>query len=481
MPRYQTEIRHDWLGKSRLITGNDKLTLIHKVEKQHRAWEYEWLAHCRTEQAQSELQALRALLANAVSSGFETGRKMSMYLRDRYRKEPEAFYSLMSRIEPVVACGLRKYSRIREPSKFGLILGDLDRKLEQRKYSNSAEELQRFISLILNCYSDYARIGSSTLAIDYHVTFKEKGRLLIIDASLPATRNLPSLKEVRYVASRDAFREISLSTKETNHLYDSLVYQLCLAALYLVFKSDSGQAVAVAVFNGWVGFVDTATGNDVRACILSVQAEREGFSKLDLKRVDPKACFRALKGIGSAELHGMVPVAPLARGNRDDPRFVESIEIADHIREGTNVAAIGWEDFEHLIRQIFEKEFKNSGGEVRVTRASRDWGVDAIAFDPDPIRGGKIVIQAKRYTNTVGVSAVRDLYGTVLNEGATKGILVTTSGFGPEAYEFAKGKPLTLLDGSNLLYLLERHGHRAYIDLPEAKRLNPTPLARSLG
>ena len=126
-------------------------------------------------------------------------------------------------------------------------------------------------------------------------------------------------------------------------------------------------------------------------------------------------------------------------------------------------------------------EFKSAGGgEVRVTRASRDWGVDAIAFDPDPIRGGKIVIQAKRYTNTVEVSAVRDLYGTVMNEGATKGILVTTSTLGPEAYAFAKDKPLTLMDGSNLLHLLERHGHRAHIDLAEAKRLNQTPLARSL-
>ena len=80
-----------------------------------------------------------------------------------------------------------------------------------------------------------------------------------------------------------------------------------------------------------------------------------------------------------------------------------------------------WEDFEHLIRELFEKEFSVNGGEVKVTQASRDGGVDAVAFDPDPIRGGKIVIQAKRYTNTVGVSAVRDLYGTVLNEGATKG------------------------------------------------------------
>ena len=108
---------------------------------------------------------------------------------------------------------------------------------------------------------------------------------------------------------------------------------------------------------------------------------------------------------------------------------------------------------------------------MRVTRASRDGGVDAVVFDPDPIRGGKIVIQAKRYINTVGVSFVRDLYGTVLNEGATKGILVSTSSYGPDAYEFAKGKPLVLIDGNNLLYLLEKHGYKARIDLNEAKRL----------
>ncbi len=69
------------------------------------------------------------------------------------------------------------------------------------------------------------------------------------------------------------------------------------------------------------------------------------------------------------------------------------------------------EDFENLIRELFEKVFSVNGGEVKITQASRDGGVDAIAFDPDPIRGGKIIIQAKRYTNTVGLSAVRDLYG----------------------------------------------------------------------
>lgn len=76
------------------------------------------------------------------------------------------------------------------------------------------------------------------------------------------------------------------------------------------------------------------------------------------------------------------------------------------------------------------------------------------------------------------MSAVRDLYGTVHSEGATKGILVTTSSFGPDAHRFAKGKPLTLLDGNNLLYLLAKHGTEARIDLAEAKKLG-NPLMRS--
>ena len=156
---------------------------------------------------------------------------------------------------------------------------------------------------------------------------------------------------------------------------------------------------------------------------------------------------------------------------RDDGRFISAYEVANTLDESTNLAAMDWQDFEHLIREVFEKELSSTGGEVKVTQASRDGGVDAIAFDPDPIRGGKIVIQAKRYAHTVGVGAVRDLYGAVMNEGANKGILVTTSDYGPDAYAFANGKPLMLINGANLLHMLEKHGHRARIDLREARQI----------
>jgi restriction system protein len=91
-----------------------------------------------------------------------------------------------------------------------------------------------------------------------------------------------------------------------------------------------------------------------------------------------------------------------------------------------------------------------------------------VAYDQRPIFGGKVVIQAKRYKHTVGVSAVRDLFGTMQNEGASKGILVTTSGYGKASFEFASGKPIELLSGTHLLYLLAEHaGIEARIEPPE--------------
>src|SRR5947207_9030667 len=105
---------------------------------------------------------------------------------------------------------------------------------------------------------------------------------------------------------------------------------------------------------------------------------------------------------------------------------------------------------------------------MRLTLPYRYGGVDCVAYDPRPIFGGKIVIQAKRYKNTVGVSAVHDLYGTTQNEGASKGILVTTSGYGKSSFEFAAGKPLELLSGTHLLYLLAEHaGIEARIEPPD--------------
>jgi len=349
---------------------------------------------------------------------------------------------------------------------------------KQEDYNNQIDELKEgyyklqedsvleYCSLVLE-NSVYPETFPKSFELEYHASSK----MLIVEYQLPSIECFPTLKEVKYLTSKREMKEIHLSENQVQKMFDDAIYKITLRTIHEIFEADKADAIDTVVFNGWIRAINKATGKEESNCILSVQVSKAVFLDIDLANVDPKTCFKNLRGVAASKLAALSPIKPIMQINRSDKRFVDSYEVANQLDESTNLAAMDWEDFEHLIRELFEKEFQSTGGEVRVTQASRDGGVDAIAYDPDPIRGGKIVIQAKRYTNTVGVSAVRDLYGAVMNEGATKGILVTTSDFGPDAYEFAKDKPLTLLNGSNLLYLLEKHGHRAKIDLQEAKRI----------
>jgi restriction system protein len=184
---------------------------------------------------------------------------------------------------------------------------------------------------------------------------------------------------------------------------------------------------------------------------------------INLRRVEPDACLRALKASVSRQPDELEPVRPVLEFSMVDPRFVEETDVLSQLDHRQNLMDLTPTEFENLITNLFEK----MGLETRLTRPSRDGGVDCVAYDPRPILGGKVVIQAKRYKHKVGVSAVRDLYGTMHNEGASKGILVTTSSYGKASYEFANGKPIELLDGGNLLYLLAEHaGIEAKIEIP---------------
>ncbi|MEP7266906.1 MAG: restriction endonuclease [Saprospiraceae bacterium] len=355
--------------------------------------------------------------------------------------------------------------------------------IEKRQFLNTQEEAnskidtlkQHYLTLETSAVLEYCDLVLNNSEYpenfpkSYELDFNPDNKILIVEYSLPSIEQFPTLNEVRVI--KNELKEYFISEAQVLRMFDTAMYNITLRTIHELFEADAVNAIEAISFNGWVEAVNKATGKRENNCILSIQAKKVEFLEINLSHVEPKTCFKNLKGVGSSKLSGLTPIQPIMQINRTDKRFTNHYEVANSLDSSTNLASMDWEDFEHLIREVFAKEFSSNGGEVKVTQASRDGGVDAIAFDPDPIRGGKIVIQAKRYTNTVGVSAVRDLYGTVMNEGATKGILVTTADYGPDAYDFVKGKPLTLMNGANLLYLLEKHGHQARINIREAKEI----------
>jgi restriction system protein len=201
-------------------------------------------------------------------------------------------------------------------------------------------------------------------------------------------------------------------------LYASIIAQIALRTLSELFQADSMKCLDMIVFNGYVASIHKGTGQAVRTCLVTVRTSREVFLGLNLRQVDPQACLSVLNASVSKSPSELTPVRPVLELSMVDPRFVEEMDVLAGLDQRPNLMALTPSEFESLITNLFQK----MGLEARQTQASRDGGVDCVAFDPRPIFGGKVVIQAKRYKNTVGVSAVRDLYGTVQNEGASKGI-----------------------------------------------------------
>ncbi len=74
--------------------------------------------------------------------------------------------------------------------------------------------------------------------------------------------------------------------------------------------------------------------------------------QIDLSNVDPKTCFKNLKGVASSKLSSLTPVQPILQINKYDKRFVQSYAVANQLDNTTNIAAMDWEDFEHLIQGI---------------------------------------------------------------------------------------------------------------------------------
>ena len=328
-------------------------------------------------------------------------------------------------------------------------------KEDKEKFINhNLEQIEKYFEYVLE-KSEFPK----EFIKHYELQYIPETKNLIISYYLPNAEIVPKIIQHKYVSARNEIDEIILTDKKFEKFYNDVIYMCCLKTIKEIFESDDLDNLDNIVYNGWIKYIDKSTGQDANSCIITVETSKEKFSNINLENIDYKQCIKGLKGIFAPSILSLTPVTPYMNINREDSRFIESREASNITLDGFNLATMPWEDFEYFVRELFDKMFNVNGGEVKVTQASHDGGVDAIAFDDDPIRGGKFVIQAKRYNNVVPVSAVRDLYGTMIHEGATKGILVTTSFYGKEAYDFAQDKPITLIDGQALLGLLNKYGY----------------------
>jgi restriction system protein len=138
----------------------------------------------------------------------------------------------------------------------------------------------------------------------------------------------------------------------------------------------------------------------------------------------------------------LIPAPIAALNSRRKRRLLDSQKGIDSIR------ALGWRAFEELVGEAYRRQ---GYGVIENISAGPDEGIDLMLKK----NGGLVLVQCKHWKSAkVGVNIVRELFGVMTAKHATRGILLTSGIFSEEAKNFAAGKPIDLVDGTQLLQLI---------------------------
>jgi len=148
--------------------------------------------------------------------------------------------------------------------------------------------------------------------------------------------------------------------------------------------------------------------------------------------------------------------APEHQTDHDDTRYQprDSAPYLDPVAEITPTAftpellsALEWRRFEILVTLFFQK----TGYQAQRNRVGADGGVDIVICHPGELQPSGYVQCKAWHVYTVGVKPIRELFGVMAADKIPHGFFVTVGNFTSEAVEFARGKSLILVNGTDLL------------------------------
>lgn len=147
--------------------------------------------------------------------------------------------------------------------------------------------------------------------------------------------------------------------------------------------------------------------------------------------------------------------AGLAARLESDQFLFQQLDEFLYQRGVAQLSSITWRHFEYICQKLVE----SMGFAVQRTQPSHDEGIDLIAEEASVFRArSTYVFSCKNWaTRSVGIGPVRELDSLVGHFQAKQGVLLTTSTFTRDAIEYAKNKPLQLINGFRLRELLLTH------------------------
>ena len=294
------------------------------------------------------------------------------------------------------------------------------------------------------------------IELDPRAAYRRDPREVVVDIRLPDVKVLPAEKSVKYIHARRSFTVKERSRTELASMYGDLLAVLPLCVAHLLFSSLDGKTLDSVTVNGLLPTVDRATGRPITRYLVSATTSRLTFNELllDEPELDPVLCMRELGAKLSPHPLDYEEVPAFLTFEQAKYRLDMSIDIAAGLDGRSDLSTMDPFAFEQLIRELLREM---TGVDARVTRRSRDDGIDGVLFDCDAVLGGEVVVQAKRYRNVVPANDIRALAGVMHDKRANHAIFVTTAWFSDDGRRFALDNRVRLIEGPELKHLLRVH------------------------
>jgi len=120
------------------------------------------------------------------------------------------------------------------------------------------------------------------------------------------------------------------------------------------------------------------------------------------------------------------------------------------------IKCLSWDDFELLCMELFLKmgwkvvgnAKKGADGGVDLWMQKKSWANKNISA----------IVQCKRYDEAlVTIKVIREMYGLMHEYDVDEVYIVTSNRFTKECYTFIKDKKITLIDGQQLISLIQKY------------------------
>ena len=276
---------------------------------------------------------------------------------------------------------------------------------------------------------------------------------LVIDYLLPDIQIVPKERRYEYKKIKDEIKSIAMNDKDRNSIYNQVVFSIALNSMKNIFKQDVHNNIDTIIFNGYIKDIDLSTGQDISPYIISAMVDKTVFNSIDMSRIDKLKCLKeTMQGrIDISSSLSLKEITPICKCDYLNKSVVSN--------ESINLLEVDPFVLEDLVATLF----RNMGYDVIETNKTNDGGIDCILNNTDPIMGGKVIGQVKRYKNNIDIPKLREFESVLRNSGAMKGIFISTSNFSTQCEKFAADNNISLINGSLLVDYFNRYGISSYI------------------